>query len=97
MKLANDFDFKTNVSDGLAVMTQPQSRSVRSIELQKSIKPFHDGDWRSLGKALNEEYWRHGITVSLGDGMNVSAENAKRRLSYIALQLKRRIGVAKKN
>jgi hypothetical protein len=52
---------------------------------------FHDGDQRSLGKALNEEHWRHGLTVSLGNGMSVSEENAKRRLRYIALQLKRRI------
>ena len=91
MKLATDFDFKTNVTDGLAVMTQPQPQHNRSIELQKPIKPFHDGDQRSLGKALNEDYWRHGITVSLGNGMSVSEENAKRRLRYIALHLKRRI------
>ena len=72
MKLATDFDFKTNVSDGFAAMIEPQPQ--RSIELRKSIKPFHDSDQRSLGRALNEEYWRHGITVSAGNGMSVSME-----------------------
>ena len=38
---------------------------------------------------LDEEYWRHGITINLGNGMNVSGEEAKRRLNYIRLHLLR--------
>jgi hypothetical protein len=44
-----------------------------------------------LGGLLNEQYWRHGLTVSLGNGLNVSEQQARRRLQYVALRLKRMI------
>jgi hypothetical protein len=40
---------------------------------------------------LNENYWTHGITISLGNGLNVSESQVKRRLRYIACRLKRQI------
>ena len=48
-------------------------------------------DHRSLGKALNEEYWRHGITINQGIGWSVSQAEAQRRLNYIRVGLLRRI------
>lgn len=49
--------------------------------------PLSDA-WRF---GLDEHHWRHGITISLGNGLNVSKEQATRRLQYIALRLKRRL------
>jgi len=46
---------------------------------------------RSIGHLLDERYWRHGLTVSLGNGLNVSEHHARRRLRYVALRLKRMI------
>jgi hypothetical protein len=34
----------------------------------------------SIGGLLDERYWRHGLTVSLGNGLNVSEQQAQRRL-----------------
>ena len=53
---------------------------------------FQPGTYATVADAwrhLDEEYWRIGLTVSLGNGMNVSGEEAKRRLNYIRLRLLR--------
>jgi hypothetical protein len=75
------------------ITKQSPSRFHEIISPSISIKPFHDENPRSLGEALNEEYWRHGITISLGNRMSVSLSEAqvRDRLRYIALRLKRRI------
>ena len=51
---------------------------------------------RSLGPVLNERFWRHGLTLSLGNGLNVSEDQAQRRLQYVACRLKRRIWGSKR-
>jgi hypothetical protein len=52
---------------------------------------FHPGKYATVADAwrygLVKQYWRHGITINLGNGMNVSREEAKRRLNYIRLRL----------
>src|SRR6516225_740644 len=51
---------------------------------------FYSGNYRSVTDAwcgLDADYWRHGITVNLGNGMNVSEEEAVRRLNYIRVRL----------
>src|SRR5262249_9970505 len=40
--------------------------------------------WR---RGLDPDYWRHGISINLGNGMNVSDEEAGRRLNYIRVHL----------
>ncbi len=61
----------------------------------KPVVAFKDGNYLSVADAwkrgLNEEKYRHGLTVSLGNGSSVSEQHVKRRLKYIALRLKRRI------
>lgn len=85
MNLNTDFDFTTNVSKRLG------THGAVGGGVGQSIKAFHDGDHRSLGDALNEQYWRHGLTVSLGNGLSVSEDQARRRLRYVACRLKRLI------
>jgi hypothetical protein len=46
---------------------------------------------RSIGGVLDERYWRHGLTISLGSGLSVSEDQVKRRLKYLVQRLKRRI------
>jgi hypothetical protein len=36
---------------------------------------------------VNPDYWRYGITISQGNGMSVSVEEATRRLNYIRVRL----------
>jgi hypothetical protein len=53
---------------------------------------FQPGKYATVADAwrhLDEEYWRIGLTINLGNGMNVSGEEAKRRLNYIRLHLLR--------
>jgi hypothetical protein len=38
---------------------------------------------RVFASDLNGAYWRHCITLNLGNGMSVSKEDAKRRLLYL--------------
>ena len=40
-------------------------------------------------KELDSEYWRHGITINLGNGWNVTKEYAHYVLNYIAKRLLR--------
>jgi hypothetical protein len=42
---------------------------------------------RVFGSDLNGRYWRHCITLNLGNGMSISEEEAKRRLNYLRVQL----------
>ena len=44
---------------------------------------------RVFASDLNGEYWRHCITLNLGNGMRVSEEEARRRLNYLRVQLLR--------
>ena len=51
---------------------------------------FQPGKYATAADAwrhLDQEYWRIGLTINLGNGMNVSGEEAKRRLNYIRLRL----------
>jgi hypothetical protein len=61
----------------------------------KLVVAFKDGKYISVLSAwqhgLNEERYRHCLTVSLGNGLSVSEQHMKGRLKYIALRLKRRI------
>ena len=64
-----------------------------SLATSNDIKrcAFHPGKYASVKNAwrrgLDADYRRHGITISLGNGMNVSEEQATRRLNYIRLRL----------
>jgi hypothetical protein len=42
---------------------------------------------RVFASDLNGEYWRHCITLNLGNGMSVSEKEAKRRLNYLRVRL----------
>ena len=55
---------------------------------------FYPGNYKSVTDAwcgLDADYWRHGITANLGNGMNVSEEEAVRRLNYIRVRLLRKM------
>ena len=112
MNLGNDFNLKTNVSNGLGAPIKafhevdPRQRMAmrhafenrtRVAEIAKQFEVSERDVWsaakndRSLGGVLDERYWRHGLTVSLGNGLNVSEQQARRRLQYVALRLKRMI------
>ena len=62
-----------------------------ATDFEIKTNAFHRGDHRSFGAALNEEFWRHGITINQGNGWSVSQEDAQRRLNYIRVGLLRRI------
>jgi hypothetical protein len=42
---------------------------------------------RVFASDLNGEYWRHCITLNLGNGMSVCEKEAKRRLNYLRVRL----------
>ena len=58
-------------------------------------EPFHTGKWSSVVDAwkqsLNEEFWRHGITINQGLDWSVTEETARKRLNYIRARLLRRM------
>jgi hypothetical protein len=68
---------------------------IADFTTSKDIKrgAFHPGKYATAADAwqhgLDDQYWRHGITISLGNGMNVSREEAKRTLNYIGVRLLR--------
>jgi hypothetical protein len=45
----------------------------------------------ALQRGLNEKFWRHGIDISQGNGMNVSEKEATRRLNSIRRHLGRQM------
>jgi hypothetical protein len=57
--------------------------------------PFHRTRFCSLKEALqkgfNERFWRHGIVISQGNGMNVPKDEAVRRLNSIRWHLGRKM------
>jgi hypothetical protein len=54
---------------------------------------FHPGHYQNVkeawSQAINENYWRHGLVISQGNEMNVSAERCRERLKFIASRLLR--------
>jgi hypothetical protein len=56
-------------------------------------EPFLKGTYKSMGDAhrdsFNPEYWRHGITISRGNGWNISEQVARERLVFIGQKLRR--------
>ena len=66
-----------------------------NIAYDTQYEPFHHGKWSNATEAwehaLNEDFWRHGITINQGLGWNVTEEAAIERLTYIRARLVRRI------
>ena len=62
---------------------------------QSNSEPFHPGRFVSIedawSQSINEDYWRHGLIISQGNGMNVSADRCRERLKFIASRLLRAI------
>jgi hypothetical protein len=58
-------------------------------------EPFHPGNYQTVKKAwaesINPNYWRHGLVINQGNGMNVSIERCQSRLKFIAYRLLRMI------
>jgi hypothetical protein len=61
--------------------------------MTSNITPFYNRAFLSVKDAfkhgLNERYWRHGITLSQGNGWNVSKASVKDRLSFVRSRLLR--------
>lgn len=59
------------------------------------IAPFHLNPFSTVKAAFqhsfNEQFWRHGIVISQGNGMSVSKEEAIRRLDSIRRHLGRKM------
>jgi hypothetical protein len=57
-------------------------------------KPFLDERYKSTKdaykNAFNPDYWRHGITISQGNELNVSEKSAQERLIFIRARLLRK-------
>lgn len=66
-----------------------------SIARSEPIPAFLPGNYDTAQKAwkyaLNPDYWTHCLAVTLGNGLSISEADAKRRLSYIAVRLKRNL------
>jgi len=61
--------------------------------LQCRSEPWHPGDYSTIKAAfrygINENFWRHGLTISQVNEFNVAEQTVKDRLNYIRSHLLR--------
>ena len=59
------------------------------------IDAFHDREYTTISDVfrcgLNENYWRHAITFSQGNGWSVTLASVKDRLKYLRARLLRKM------
>jgi hypothetical protein len=65
--------------------------SIKRLSTLTAREAFRHDLHRAFQSSFREDYWRHGIVISQGNGMSVSKDEAFRRLDIIARHLLRKM------